>query len=975
MVSRPPPGLVRPTVAPPASSQEDILRYISESSDDLIAALDTGFRFVAFNPAYARTFEQLFGVAIAVGMDLRAAIQQPVERANAEAAWARALQGEAYTLVSDFGELSRLRRTYEIVFRPLFDAAGTRQGAFHIARDVTEREQAQAEVRQLTAKLERRVRERTSRWRSTSRALARERSLMLQTMDRVTDAFFAVDRDWRLTYINRHAERLMRRSRESLLGRVLWTEFPELVGGAFERSYRRALAEQRTLVFEEFHPTLDSWFEVRAYPSEEGLSVFFRDIGERKSAELRLRDSERFMRSVLGALSSDHEDARVRRAATEAQRLLAREEAARKDAEATREAMVAALERIEDGFVACDLSWRFTYVNQHAEAHIGRPRGSLLGRYVWEAFPGAVGSPLDHLLRRAAQTQRVQEEEVPSSISDRWLRVVVHPSPEGLSFYFRDVTARRVAQQALGRSEAKLSGIIAMALDAIIVVDASQRIQLFNDGARRIFGYAPEEVLGQPLEVLIPEASRERHREFVQRFSEQPRAPSRSMGERAGILGLRKSGEVFPAEASISRLDLDDGRVMVAMLRDVTARRNAERRQHFLAEAGAAITRTLDWEDTARAIARLAVPLLADGCAVVARDTEGKVEPCTQVSAMSPLLSALLRAAVARPPRGALGGVVEQALATGEAVGWDAPSGDVSGVASAIAAPLVAHQRTVGLLLAAAGPGRRYDADDLALAREFARRAALAMENARLYRASREAISVRDEMLGIVSHDLRSPLGAITLLCRATARHLPPGEPGARGREGLEKIRRVTVGMNRLIEDLLEVARLESGHSPLDAERLEVPSLVAQVVELNEPLATSQGLTLRVSLEGEAAEVWADRGRVLRVFQNLLDNAIKFTPRGGSLLLRAEPWGDFVRFSVADTGAGIEPAALPHVFDRFWQARHARKAGAGLGLAIVKSVVEAHGGLVQVESPPGQGATFAFTLPLAGPQPPAQASV
>jgi signal transduction histidine kinase len=178
-------------------------------------------------------------------------------------------------------------------------------------------------------------------------------------------------------------------------------------------------------------------------------------------------------------------------------------------------------------------------------------------------------------------------------------------------------------------------------------------------------------------------------------------------------------------------------------------------------------------------------------------------------------------------------------------------------------------------------------------------------------------------------------------------------------------IQRAANRANRLISDLLDVARIQAGGLAVEPASVEVRSLMQEAVDSATPLATANQLTLQRVAEDDVTTVFSDRDRVLQVFANLIGNAIKFTPKGGEITLRAELAGGDVRFAVCDTGPGIPPEHLPHVFDRYWQAKSTAKLGTGLGLSIAKGIVEAHGGKIFVESEPGRGASFIFTLPVA----------
>jgi signal transduction histidine kinase len=183
-----------------------------------------------------------------------------------------------------------------------------------------------------------------------------------------------------------------------------------------------------------------------------------------------------------------------------------------------------------------------------------------------------------------------------------------------------------------------------------------------------------------------------------------------------------------------------------------------------------------------------------------------------------------------------------------------------------------------------------------------------------------------------------------------------------------EVIERAARRSNRLIQDLLDVAVMESGQLSIERARLSASGLIVEAADMQRPLAASSSLELRIEADSELPEVSGDQDRLLQVFENLIGNAIKFTKAGGRITVGATSRDHEVIFRVADTGSGIAPENLPRVFDRFWQATRTGRQGAGLGLPITKGIVEAHGGRIWVESTPSRGTTFFFTIPQATPE-------
>ncbi|HKP74684.1 MAG TPA: ATP-binding protein [Longimicrobiaceae bacterium] len=245
----------------------------------------------------------------------------------------------------------------------------------------------------------------------------------------------------------------------------------------------------------------------------------------------------------------------------------------------------------------------------------------------------------------------------------------------------------------------------------------------------------------------------------------------------------------------------------------------------------------------------------------------------------------------------------------------------------------------------------------------------LEMERARLLdrehqarEAAEAAVRARDEVLRIVAHDIGNSLSAVKIHALVLERTLPGDDSEAHKRTAA--IRDLTAQMDRLRQDLLDVAAIEAGRLSVEPVPTDVGEVLRDAVEALSALASQKGAALSAEVAPGLPRVPADRERVLQVLANLGGNAVKFTAAGGSVVLSAErDEAGGVRVSCADTGPGIAAEDLPHVFDRFWQARSTRRAGAGLGLAIAKGIVEAHGGAITAESTVGQGSTFAFTLP------------
>jgi PAS domain S-box-containing protein len=533
---------------------------------------------------------------------------------------------------------------------------------------------------------------------------------------------------------------------------------------------------------------------------------------------------------------------------------------------------------------------------------------------------------------------------------------------------------------APGPLQVRYEELVAQASDAIIAVDAGQRIVLFNRGAERIFGWSAEDAIGQPIDILVSPHARARYRAALDAFA-RGSASTCPIAEQRRIIGLRKNRDAFPVEGDIYRMEGEGATLLALILRDISARKRQENQQIFLAHASQALASSLEYEETLQMVARLAVPLLADCCVVDLREEHGvrrlkvvHVDP-KKAHVAAALEGVRVREVETHPVWQALDerrSVLLREISAGylERVAQDPEHlrflRELAPV-SVISVPLVARDRVLGALsFCSVRPQRVYDEEDLRLAEELARRAALAIDNAHLYALAQRAIRARDEVLGIVAHDLRNPLNTIQLNVMLMLRRL--GSEQERMHALVQTIRGAADRANRLIQDLLDVARIEGGSLAVVRAPRQPGDLLGDALEMMRPEAERASVELTGSAQPGMPEIEADHGRMLQVFSNLIGNAIKFTPAGGRVSLDARRAGDDVCFSVSDTGPGIASDHLPHLFDRFWQAQPKDARGAGLGLAIAKAIVEAHGGRIWAESTQGTGSTFFFTVPTSSPR-------
>lgn len=404
----------------------------------------------------------------------------------------------------------------------------------------------------------------------------------------------------------------------------------------------------------------------------------------------------------------------------------------------------------------------------------------------------------------------------------------------------------------------------------------------------------------------------------------------------------------------------------------------ASRQLQTLAETTADLASLLDPDEVLRQLAERVVERLADYCVTYAYDGRGGIRRlglAHRLPGKEALVERLTDAGAATLDTPGAG----TAIRTGRPIlATEIPDEQLEhsaqnaahlevlrrlGPLSAIIVPLEARGRTVGAIALATtdDSGRRYGPPDLQLATALASRVGLLVDNARLYAEARAAIDARDQMIAVVSHDLRNPLQTIITSASLLKRN-PSPERSDRSLRGIEV---ASSHMKRLLQDLLDISSMDAGQFSVSLDVVPAGSLIDEAYTLFQPVAEERSITLQRVAPAELPAVLADRSRILQVLSNLLSNALKFTQEGGSVRLEAVPLEGMLRFAVADNGPGICGEHRSKVFQRFWRARPELRLGAGLGLAVAKGIVTAHGGDIRVESEEGRGSTFCFDLPVA----------
>ncbi len=542
-----------------------------------------------------------------------------------------------------------------------------------------------------------------------------------------------------------------------------------------------------------------------------------------------------------------------------------------------------------------------------------------------------------------------------------------------------DITERREAAIALEASEQLYRDLFEDANDLVYTLDLGGHLTALNRKGEEIIGYTRQEMLGRSIDPLIVDPERDVVFGMLGRkMAGEPRTTYE-------LTLRRKDGRLVRVEIS-SRLIYRDGRPVGihGIGRDISERALRERSEIFLGEASAILGSSLDYEATLASVARLAVPALADLLLIDIVDEQGTLRRVALEVAGATEEQAV-RAGVR--PRGMLdlepSHGVRQVVETGRtlpltdlaAVAERVEDQEIAdrlremvraGVASVLVVPLRAHGRALGALTMCGARTRPlYSADDVALAEELAHRAALAIDNARLFRQAQEAIAVRDQFLSIASHELRTPLTTLRGQIEVNRRRLQRGElPAERLSRGLDLMSGQIDRLSRLVGEMLDVSRIANGQFSVSAEPFSLVDLARRVVEGE--LAIEPDRPISISAPDGDVPVSADPLRLEQVIANLVGNARKYSPPGTPITVVARCEGNNAIVAVSDSGPGIAIEEQPRLFEPFWRSNAVEGAvsGMGLGLYISREIARAHGGALTAVSTPGEGSTFTLLLPL-----------
>ncbi|OKH43482.1 hypothetical protein NIES2101_30320 [Calothrix sp. HK-06] len=772
-----------------------------------------------------------------------------------------------------------------------------------------------------------------------------------QLLESMSEAFIAVDFDWRITYQNATAERINNKLRCYVLGKTLWEGWPAAVSSISEQQYRHALAQQVPVHFEQHYyepPDHDVWLEVHAYPYEDGLGIFYRDISARRQIEQALRSSEEQTRSILSSIA--------------------------------------------EAFFALDENWRFTYVNRSAGELLDVTPEDLIGKNFWEEYPGLSSNELAQVYWSAMR------DRVPASLTafypddGRWYEVRTYPASNGITVYFNNVTNQKQAEE-ISRKIAELNVFRISLADALrpladpveIQATASRvlgeylganRVAYFEvrgadyvverdyvNAASAIAGNYPIDSFG--LKLLA--AYRTGHAVFssdVQadaNLSPQEREAYKAIEIGAYIgVPLVKEGEFVaglavhtsrsrawtPDEVFLAEEVAERTWAAVERARAEVALRDSENRFRMAIEA--AQLGTWDWNLITNEL------ILDEGYKTIfglPPSSSNSIEVFfagmhpTELERIQQLVQIALN-----PASEGKYDVEYRIIGIQDKVErWVAAKGQV--YFDYAGNP----QRFIGTVLNITEQKRIEVVREQFLAREQAAR-----------EAADRANQIKDEFLAVLSHELRTPLNPIL----GWSKLLQQGKLDApKTKTALATIERNAKLQVQLIDDLLDISRILRGKLTLTVVPVDLSTVIIAALETVRLAAEAKAIQIQTNVLPNIGIVMGDGGRLQQVVWNILSNAVKFTPQGGQVTINLTSDNNHAQIQVTDTGKGISADFLPYVFEHFRQedgATTRKFGGLGLGLAIVRQIVEMHGGMVAVNSlGEEKGATFIVKIPLA----------
>jgi len=636
----------------------------------------------------------------------------------------------------------------------------------------------------------------------------------------------------------------------------------------------------------------------------------------------------------------------------------------------------------------CSRDLRYVFVSRAYAARLGREPADIQGRSIIEIIGeqgfATIRPYVERVLAGAPVTY--ETDVVFSEVGTRALHVTYTPDLDssgqviGWIASIVDITDGRGARDA----RVLLASIVDSSFDAIITKDLDGIVTSWNAAAERLFGYTAAEMIGKPIRLLIPAERQFEEDDILARLRRGDRI------DHFDTIRITKDGRRLQISLSISPVRNAAGTVVGAskIARDITESRKAEAERLRLVQENAVVTEALndvgtiiasdlDRDKVVQAVTDTATELTTAEFGAFFYNVQNEAGESNTLYTISGVPRELFskfpmpRNIPVFEPTFKGTGVVRRADITKDPLyGHNPPyhgmPADHLPVRSYLAVPVKGRAGAVigGLFFGHSDAGRFTDHHER-LAVGVGAWASVALENARMFAMVRESSQLKDEFLANLSHELRTPLNAVLGYARMLRMGIVPADKQDRT---FETIERNATSLAQIVEDVLDISRIISGKIRLNVQSVDFPQIVQNAIDAVTPAADAKGVRLEPVLDPQASPVSGDPERLQQILWNLLSNAVKFTHRAGKVQIRLGRIDSHIELSVADTGIGIAPEFLPHVFERFRQADASasrERGGLGLGLSIARKLAEMHGGTINATSGGrGQGATFTVTLPL-----------
>ena len=595
------------------------------------------------------------------------------------------------------------------------------------------------------------------------------------------------------------------------------------------------------------------------------------------------------------------------------------------------------LERTTDAYIEFDAHWHCTYLNHQAEELLEQSSDLVIGQDIWVAFPDLAAAFYKDM-QKAQDESSVQVFSGFYPPSQHWLEIHVHPMPDRVIIFMRDITQERATWERAKDSEARNRAIVDHIADAIITIDKHGIIETFNPTAEQVFQYSTAETIGKNVKMLMPEVDRDHHDQYIANY--RTTGKSNLIDKTRELIGRRKDGRLFPIELCVTRVQVHESEIFIAALRDISARKEVERRIRELArlpdESPAPVLRV----DAAGLISYANRP-----AEILLRCWETSVDGDVP-SKIAALVAEALAAAVP----------IEREIACSDRIFLVRFAPVTEGNYVNLYGEDITENKRAGQEL----KNHRDNLEELV----GERTTALVMAHNDALVASR----AKSAFLASMSHELRTPLNAIIGYSEMLEEHAAEA-----GNAGLQTdLRKITTSgrhLLTLINDILDLSKIEAGKVQFSLEEFEVEQMLHDIEATIRPMVVKNQNRFDRVFDGELGTMYSDAIRVKQVLLNLLSNACKFTTRGRiTLMARRETTasGAGLSFVINDTGIGMTHEQVVRLFEPFTQADRAiaiKYGGTGLGLAISRRLCQLMGGDIRVHSAIGVGTSFTVRLP------------